>query len=835
MDNNNVLEMEARLKDFVSSQLLTIQGNISTFAKEGAANFAKLTAAQKLHEEQTTGMTGVMNKFQNNLKELPEHFLNSTVGALAAFAAFEKLKEGFVFSVEEGNKQIEAERGLEAILKTTGLAILYNKDQLIQYAEQQQMVTRATAMQVEAAEGVLITFDKIGKDIFPQTIKASQDLAAFLGTDLPSAATKLGQALEDPLTASRRLRAMNILLTESQKDQIKTWMALGDQTKAQEFILDQIQNKIGGFAEASTTSLDILKNKVEEIARGFGHTFVEGMEMSAASLLEFGHTAEDSADKTLDVIARYQQRQKQAAETEIQRINEQHVEEMAAKRKHLEEIEAMGEGAAASRGFGLSDEEKLNAQKRIDGLMEAEEMRFQEFMRNYQTTDQKALIESNNVQDSKAKDQLLANDEKHIENKIALSKEAAGQLLQAQREFNAANAALENEADRGHENQRNAKLTKEYLDVEQWYNEQKDKYTGYQSEMLEITRFYNQESAKLATDPDRLAQLKEWYGKQKTEHETYNQESARLDEILALKLQTIQINGQLYTEQDQDKQLKDRAAFKALLAGLENDKDQSGENAEDGTGKYAKEQDQVQRYYDEKNQIISKGEMDGTITTQEGENARTVILQSFVNKSIQIEKSKDAALKQIALAKLSFDLQVAEQGMQALEILYGKNKAMFLVDQSIALAKVYMQTQMAVTADNSAPYGAMEWKVPYDYALGAAAAAVILAQTIQGFETGGLPQGRDRLVRVNENGQEAILNALATRNLGREGVDSLNAGKPLGRSVQISHEGNQYVFHGPVTDEQISQFKQADSENRMEYLRALKRDMLEIEYHGITG
>lgn len=61
-------------------------------------------------------------------------------------------------------------------------------------------------------------------------------------------------------------------------------------------------------------------------------------------------------------------------------------------------------------------------------------------------------------------------------------------------------------------------------------------------------------------------------------------------------------------------------------------------------------------------------------------------------------------------------------------------------------------------------------------AFGALAVALIMGLAA-GFETGGFPSGKNALIRVNENGQESVLNARATSMLGRSGVDALNAGQ----------------------------------------------------------
>ena len=69
-------------------------------------------------------------------------------------------------------------------------------------------------------------------------------------------------------------------------------------------------------------------------------------------------------------------------------------------------------------------------------------------------------------------------------------------------------------------------------------------------------------------------------------------------------------------------------------------------------------------------------------------------------------------------------------------------------------------------------------------ALAAFGGAIATAQTAtniatiasQNFKTGGFPEGKDAIVRVNEDGQESILNARATSSLGKQNIDALNNG-----------------------------------------------------------
>lgn len=91
-------------------------------------------------------------------------------------------------------------------------------------------------------------------------------------------------------------------------------------------------------------------------------------------------------------------------------------------------------------------------------------------------------------------------------------------------------------------------------------------------------------------------------------------------------------------------------------------------------------------------------------------------------------------------------------------------KTMFLANQAAAIGNASINTAEGVTkALASAP-------PPVNFALaasvgaaGALQVAAIGAQTIQGFEKGGLVAGGRRLIEVNEAGEEFVMNASATR------------------------------------------------------------------------
>ena len=75
---------------------------------------------------------------------------------------------------------------------------------------------------------------------------------------------------------------------------------------------------------------------------------------------------------------------------------------------------------------------------------------------------------------------------------------------------------------------------------------------------------------------------------------------------------------------------------------------------------------------------------------------------------------------------------------------------------------------------------------------GAVQVGVIASEPIPAYAEGGmLPyNGQAQLFMANERGQESILNAKATANLGEQGVNALNRGQSVGNSLTINIQGD---------------------------------------------
>jgi phage-related minor tail protein len=139
---------------------------------------------------------------------------------------------------------IEAEKvqaQLAAALKSTGGAAGLTQEQLNDMAGALQKTTTFADDTISSAQALLLTFTKIGGDIFPEAIEAALDMSTALGTDLTSATQQLGKALNDPIKGISALGRAGVQFTEDQKGMIESLVDAGRVAEAQTIILGELE------------------------------------------------------------------------------------------------------------------------------------------------------------------------------------------------------------------------------------------------------------------------------------------------------------------------------------------------------------------------------------------------------------------------------------------------------------------------------------------------------------------------------------------------------------------------------------------------------------------
>lgn len=235
-----------------------------TGGAEATRTLNDLAGAAGRTEKQVGGLTGAMGKFA-------AAFAASTAAALL----FNKMLQ----------ETIEAQRAmaqLEAVVRSTGGAAGYTANQLADLAGEMQGLTTYSDEAIMSAQSMLLTFTRIGHDVFPAATSAVADLATAMGGDLKGAAIQIGKALNDPITGITALTRVGVSFSESQKSVIKDLVETGRAAEAQRMILKELTTEFGGSAAAAR---DTLGGALKALNNAFGELF-EGSKGSTAAIVD---------------------------------------------------------------------------------------------------------------------------------------------------------------------------------------------------------------------------------------------------------------------------------------------------------------------------------------------------------------------------------------------------------------------------------------------------------------------------------------------------------------------------------------------------------------------
>lgn len=146
------------------------------------------------------------------------------VGATAAAGAALSLGKALQYSVEQAMEAEIVTAQLNAVLKSTGGIAGVTARMADDLATSLSQVTRYDDEAILSAENLMLTFTAVGKDVFPEAIKASLDMSTAVGQDLQSSVTMLGKALQSPVDGLTALKRVGVNVTDEFISQIKAIM-----------------------------------------------------------------------------------------------------------------------------------------------------------------------------------------------------------------------------------------------------------------------------------------------------------------------------------------------------------------------------------------------------------------------------------------------------------------------------------------------------------------------------------------------------------------------------------------------------------------------------------
>lgn len=181
--------------------------------------------------------------------------LFSPVGAgLAAVGATVGVMAGTFALAGKGigdfGDSLESARKLSAVLEATGGAAGVSTSEIQALAGELQQLTNFEDDATTGAAAALAAFTNVRGDVFKDAIVSAADLSVIMGGELKDNIKILGKALNDPEQGLKKLARAGVTFSDSQKQQIALMQQSGDLLGAQNMILQNVQDKFGGAAQA---------------------------------------------------------------------------------------------------------------------------------------------------------------------------------------------------------------------------------------------------------------------------------------------------------------------------------------------------------------------------------------------------------------------------------------------------------------------------------------------------------------------------------------------------------------------------------------------------------
>jgi hypothetical protein len=227
-----------------------------------------------------------------------EYSVGGLVKAAAGLFVFGQVAGVLRDSVRAAGEAAESTARVTAAIKSTGGVAGVTVESLKEMASGLQAVTTFEDDAILSGQSMLLTFTKIGKNVFPQATETMLNMSTAMGSDLKSAAIQLGKALNDPVEGISALSRVGVQLTSDQEGLIKAFVRAGDVESAQKIILGELETQMGGLArataEAGAGPLMKFSNIVGDVKEQLGEALLPVLISTAKKMQAFLSEAQES-------------------------------------------------------------------------------------------------------------------------------------------------------------------------------------------------------------------------------------------------------------------------------------------------------------------------------------------------------------------------------------------------------------------------------------------------------------------------------------------------------------------------------------------------------------
>ncbi len=236
-------------------------------------------------------INGDAQSFNNELKtvEKETRALSDSLGktAVASAAGFAVLTTAIGASVLEYREGLKVSRSVEQTIRATGGAAGVTAEDVERLSLSLQKVTNFGDETISTAQGILLTFTNLKKDVFPQVTELALDMSEKFG-GVEAASEFLGKALNNPIKGMALLGKQGIIFSADQKQVITDLVHTGQVAEAQSLIYEKLQSRYGGQARAQADNISQLGEVTGDVVQLFGSTFFPVFDKAAGVLKNFG-------------------------------------------------------------------------------------------------------------------------------------------------------------------------------------------------------------------------------------------------------------------------------------------------------------------------------------------------------------------------------------------------------------------------------------------------------------------------------------------------------------------------------------------------------------------
>lgn len=286
----------------------------------GGLNKASVGLSSALHgvAAQLPVVGGLMSGAARQFSSLAIGAGSLAIGVGAVAAAFVAVVPTALRAVRAFSQLEREQATYNAVLRATGFAAGRTGDDIENLASEIRRTAGALEGDVRSAAAVLATFGGVAGEQFDRALRVSKDMSAVLGGNMASAARTLGRALENPAEGMQMLRRAGVMLSETQKQQIRNFAETGNRAAATNVILSEVERRYGGAGEAIGGGLIGATSKLGEATNNlleqWGEQIVKGLRLTSII-----NSLTSAVDAVVERGSRSPQDQLAAVEAEIRR------------------------------------------------------------------------------------------------------------------------------------------------------------------------------------------------------------------------------------------------------------------------------------------------------------------------------------------------------------------------------------------------------------------------------------------------------------------------------------------------------------------------------------